>query len=207
MSSISPTLTVARPGAVPDAQQREETVLQQRAALERFLASVERRALRMARLAVRDTEDALDIVQDAMLRLVRHYAAAPQAEWPLLFFRILKNRILDHQRRGSVRRRVIAFFKPATNPDDADFDPVAAAPAPASAGPAERVALGDAMSALEAAVAGLPHRQQQAFLLRTLEGLDVAATAAVMGCSAGSVKTHYSRAVHSLRATLGEHWP
>lgn len=197
-------LTVALPGAVPAAQ-REETVLQQRAAMERFLAGVERRAYRMARLAVRDGDDALDIVQDAMLRLVRRYAGAPAAEWPLLFFRILHNRILDHQRRGSVRRRVIAFFAP--DPDDEDFDPVAAAPARAADGPHQRVALDAAMGALERAVAGLPPRQQQAFLLRALEGMDVASTAAVMGCSEGSVKTHYSRAVHSLRATLGDHWP
>lgn len=185
---------------------REEAFLQQRLAMDRFLAGVERRALRMARLAVRDPDDALDIVQDAMLRLVRHYARAPEAEWTLLFFRILSNRILDHHRRGSVRRRVLAFFSPAADGDD-EFDPLLAAPAPAAEGPAERVAAGDAMNALETAVAGLPQRQQQAFLLRTLEGLDVAQTAAVMGCSQGSVKTHYSRAVHSLRARLGEHWP
>ena len=196
-------LTAALPGAVPGVP-REEMVLQQRAAMERFLAGVERRAFHIARLAVRDRDDALDIVQDAMLRLVRHYAGAPQAEWPRLFFRILKNRVLDHQRRGSVRRRVMAFFAPGTVADEDDFDPVAAA-RPAD-GPAEQVALGDAMSALETAVTALPARQQQAFLLRTLEGLDVAATAAVMGCSEGSVKTHYSRAVHSLRTSLGEHW-
>lgn len=197
----------ALPGTIPRATPREETALQQRSAMERFLADVERRALRMATLAVRDRDEALDIVQDTMLRLVRRYAAAPEAEWPLLFFRILRNRILDHQRRGSVRRRVLAFFAAPADPDDEVFDPIATAPAPANDGPAERVALGAAMGALEAAVAALPARQQEAFLLRNLEGLDVAQTAAVMGCSAGSVKTHYSRAVHSLRATLGEHWP
>ncbi|MCC7257822.1 MAG: RNA polymerase sigma factor [Gammaproteobacteria bacterium] len=198
---------VALPGAVPDAQRREEALLQQRSAMERFLADVERRAFRIARLAVGDRDDALDIVQDAMLRLVRHYATAPENEWPMLFFRILRNRILDHQRRGSVRRRVLAFFGAPADPDDDACDPVAASPAPAADGPELRTTLGDAMSALETAVAALPARQQEAFLLRNLEGLDVAATAAVMGCSEGSVKTHYSRAVHSLRATLGEHWP
>lgn len=185
---------------------REEAVLEERAALERFLASVERRALRMARVAVRDQDDALDIVQDAMLRLARHYARAPEAQWPLLFFRILRNRILDHQRRGSVRRRVLALIPWSREGEDDAEDPITTAPGPVSDDPEARVALGDAMGALEQALGELPARQQEAFLLRALEGLDVAATAAVMGCSEGSVKTHYSRAVHTLRGRLGEHW-
>ena len=204
MPSTSLVLSEALPGGAPGAR-REEAFLADRAAMERFLAGIERRAFQAARLAVRDRDDALDIVQDAMLRLVRHYSHAPEAEWPLLFFRILKNRILDHQRRGSVRRRVLAFFGKAEDPDD-DYDPIAAAPGPASEAPDLRVALDGAMGALEQAVAALPARQREAFLLRTLEGMDVAQTAAVMGCSEGSVKTHYSRAVHSLRATLGDHW-
>lgn len=205
MPSTSLMLTEALPGAAQGARQREERLLSERAAMERFLAGIERRAFQAARLAVRDRDDALDIVQDSMLRLVRHYADAPEAEWPLLFSRILRNRILDHQRRGSVRRRVLAFFAPAADPDD-DYDPVAAAPGPATDAPDRQVALGDAMGALERAVAALPARQREAFLLRTVDGMDVGQTAAVMGCSEGSVKTHYSRAVHSLRATLGEHW-
>jgi RNA polymerase sigma-70 factor (ECF subfamily) len=191
-------------GAGPD-HPAKESVLTERAAMERFLAGVEKRAFQVARFAVRDSDDALDIVQDAMLRLVRGYARAPEAEWQPLFFRILRNRILDHQRRGSVRRRVLAWF--SADGEDDEFDPIAAAPGPAMDAPDERVALADAMQALEAAVGRLPGRQQQAFLLRTLEGLDVAATALAMGCSEGSVKTHYSRAVHSLRTELGEHWP
>lgn len=194
------TLPATRPG-----DRAEESVLAERAAMERFLAGVERRAFHLARFAVRDADDALDIVQDAMFRLVRSYARAPEAEWQLLFFRILRNRILDHQRRGSVRRRVLAWF--SHDEEDEDFDPIAQAPGPAADCPDEQVGRADAMQALEAAVSRLPARQQQAFLLRTMEGLDVADTAAVMGCSEGSVKTHYSRAVHSLRAQLGDHWP
>lgn len=196
------------PAVVAPGAQREERYLEQRAAMERFLAGVERRAFRMARLAVRNDDDALDILQDAMLRLVRRYAGAPEAEWPLLFFRILRNRIVDHQRRGAVRRRVMALFgRSAGGDDDNDYDPIVAAPGPASDEPEHRAATADAMATLQTAVGRLPARQQEAFLLRTLEGLDVAATAAVMGCSEGSVKTHYSRAVHSLRDMLGEHWP
>lgn len=206
MAGSMMTLTDALPGAVPGAQRQEE-ILEQRAAMERFLAAVERRAFRIARFAVRDSDDALDIVQDAMFNLVRHYAHAPETEWQLLFFRILRNRILDHQRRGTVRRRVMAYFTRSADADDEDNDPIATAPGLESDTPDRRVAMGDAMTALETAVAQLPARQQQAFLLRTLEGLDVAATAAAMGCSEGSVKTHYSRAVHSLRETLGDHWP
>lgn len=200
------TLAGPVPCAVPNGQ-REERLLEQRAALERFLAGVERRAFRIAQLAVRDRDDALDIVQDAMLNLARRYAGASPEEWPLLFFRILKNRIRDHQRRGVVRRRVMAFFSRPGERDGEGEEPLAAAPAREADGPEQRSAMTDAMQALEAAVGELPGRQQQAFLLRTLEGLDVAATAAVMGCSEGSVKTHYSRAVHRLRSTLGDHWP
>jgi RNA polymerase sigma-70 factor, ECF subfamily len=206
MRAFSLALTDASPGPVPAVQQ-EDRFLEQRAAMERFLAGVERRAFRIARFAVRDHDDALDILQDAMFRLVRHYGQMPESEWSPLFFRILSNCIKDHQRRGVVRRRVMALFARAPDGEDGNADPIATAPGPASDAPDHRVATTAAMSALETAIGNLPARQQQAFLLRTLEGLDVAATAAVMKCSAGSVKTHYSRAVRSLRETLGEHWP
>jgi RNA polymerase sigma-70 factor (ECF subfamily) len=185
--------------------EREERSLDKRQALDRFLADVEHRAFRIARLAVRDRDDALDIVQDAMIRLARKYAHRPEAEWAPLFFRILKNRITDYQRRNLVRNRVFAWIGRGTA-DQPASDPVAQAPGLDSDRPDRRAATGDAMQELEAAIHALPARQQQAFLLRALEGLDVAATAAAMGCSEGSVKTHYSRAVHRLRETLGEHW-
>jgi RNA polymerase sigma-70 factor (ECF subfamily) len=173
--------------------------------MERFLAEVERRALRIAVLSVGDRDEALDIVQDAMFKLVRNYGSRPSEEWRPLFFRILANRITDQQRRQTVRQRVIAWFAPAADADDSD--PIAELPDPRPVAPDEVLGRADAMSALEAAVGRLPGRQRQAFLLRSLEGLDVVETAAAMGCSEGSVKTHYSRAVHSLRSTLGDHWP
>lgn len=176
-----------------------------RRAMDRFLAEVERRALRIATYCTGDRDEALDIVQDAMLKLVRNYAGRPSAEWRPLFYRILANRITDQQRREAVRRRVIAWFVPAAEGDESD--PIDALPDPRAQAPDELLARADAMTALEAALRQLPVRQQQAFLLRSLEGLDVAETATAMGCSEGSVKTHYSRAVHRLRATLGDHWP
>lgn len=184
-----------------------EVHLDTRAALDCFLAGVERRAYKIARIAVRDHDDALDIVQDAMLRLVRHYATASEDQWPLLFFRILRNRIFDHQRRGSVRRRVLAWFSASGDENEDETDMLARLPGPPDGIPERQVAMGNAMEALETALEALPPRQQEAFLLRALEGLDIADTASIMGCSQGSVKTHYFRAVRSLRATLGEHWP
>jgi RNA polymerase sigma-70 factor (ECF subfamily) len=183
----------------------EEKTLDQRQALERFLADVERRAYRIAQLSVGDGDEALDIVQDAMIRLARGYGDRPPAEWRPLFFRILANRITDQQRRGSVRRRVFAWFAPRA--DDDDDDPIADAPDPAPVAPDAVAERDEAMQALAVALRGLPARQREAFLLREFEGLDVAGTAAAMGCSEGSVKTHYFRAVHSLRAVLGDHWP
>lgn len=162
---------------------------------------MERRAFVLARLGLDDREDALDAVQDAMFRLVRHYAHKPAEEWAPLFFGILRRRIVDLQRRRTVRRRLFAFFDRA----DDECDMAADVPDPAAATPDDIVARDRALGALGSALRKLPARQQQAFLLRVLEGLDVAQTAAAMGCSEGSVKTHLSRALANLRNLLEEH--
>ena len=172
--------------------------------LNRFLAGVERRALRFAEIAVRDRDEALDLVQDAMIKLARKYAGRGEDEWTPLFYRILQNGIRDWHRRRAVRSRVMVWFNRPATADD--YDVVAEAPDPGGRTPDETLANREAMDRLEAAIAALPARQREAFMLRTFEGLDVAGTAQVMGVSAGSVKTHYSRAVHTLREQLGEHW-
>lgn len=183
---------------------QEDRTLNERLVMERFLADVERRAFRIADIAVRNADDALDIVQDSMMRFARRYSSKPENQWAPLFFRVLRNRIIDHQRGQTVRGRVMAWF---SRPGDDDReDPVASAPDPAMRNPEQQVGLDDAMSALEQAVGELPERQREAFLLRAMEGLDVADTAIAMGCSDGSVKQHYHRAVHNLRAALGDHW-
>lgn len=182
-----------------------EAVLDRSRELERFLAEVERRAYRIADIAVRDAEDALDIVQDAMLQLARRYAARPSEEWKPLFYRILRNRIRDCQRRRVVRSRIFAWWPTSRDESEDTPDPLDRVEGRELA-PGERLQVNEAMQALERAVADLPPRQQQAFLLRNFEGLDVAGTAAAMGCSAGSVKTHYFRAVQALRERLGEFW-
>lgn len=168
--------------------------------LERFLADVERRAYRIARIAVRNDDDALDIVQDAMLHLARAYAARPPEEWRPLFYRILHNRIRDFARRRKVRAKIMSWF-PGRSHEEEMSDPYEAVPDP-GATPLEQLSTQEAMQALERALAQLPGRQQEAFMLRNFEGLSVADTAVAMGCTEGSVKTHYSRAVHALRALL-----
>lgn len=179
----------------------KETVLETRQAMDAFLAGIEKRAFQMARLAIGDPDEALDLVQDAMIKLVRSYANRPADEWQPLFFRILKNRIIDHQRRGNVRRRVMVWFGGKAEDDDY-LDPVARAPGPATEEPDRQVSNTESMAALERAVKTLPERQQQAFLLRTVQELDVKETAKIMGCSEGSVKTHLSRALAKLREEL-----
>jgi len=184
----------------------EDTALETATSLDRFLASVERRAFRIAQMAVRDRDDALDIVQGAMLRLARSYGRRPSEEWKPLFYRILYNGIRDFQRRRTVRSRIFGFL-PGSWPDDEDppadpFEQVAD-PGP---DPSRQLMADEAMARLEVALASLPARQQQAFALRCLEGMDVAATAVAMGCAEGSVKTHYFRALQALRAQLGEVW-
>ena len=186
-------------------QPKEAMTLQRERQLNQFLAGVERRALRFAEIAVRDRDEALDLVQDAMIKLARNYAGRPEAEWTPLFYRILQNGIRDWHRRQAVRNRVMVWFGRTSDSAD-DYDPVAQAPDPMGRTPDEQLESRQAMKELERAVGELPARQREAFMLRTFEGLDVAGTAIAMGCSEGSVKTHYSRAVHTLRDVLGEYW-
>lgn len=181
------------------------TTLQREQEFNRFFAEVERRALRIAEISVRDREEALDLVQDAMIKLARKYADRSLEEWTPLFYRILQNGVRDWHRRQKVRNRVLGWFNRAPAGAD-DYDAIAAAPDPAGRTPEELLESGEAMRGLERALRELPQRQREAFMLRMFEGLDVAGTAVAMGCSEGTVKTHYSRAVHSLRETLGEHW-
>src|SRR5690348_3524500 len=172
-------------------------------ALDQFLASVEKRAFKIAQLGLRNDDDALDAVQDAMMKLVQSYGTRPEDQWRPLFYRILSNRVRDMQRRRTVRGRIMAWLPASDADDDEPSDPIAQAPSP-EVTPARRLELDEAIGALEVAIAALPPRQQQAFLLRNFEGLDVNETASAMGCSEGSVKTHYFRALESLRARLGE---
>jgi RNA polymerase sigma-70 factor, ECF subfamily len=184
----------------------EEAVLEYTRELEKFLAEVERRAFRMAQVALRDPDDAMDVVQDAMLKLARNYASRPSAEWRPLFYRIMENGIRDLQRRRSVRKRFMTWLPSAKqDPDNEAQDPLENV-ADASPAVPEVLMRDQAMLKLETSLQALPARQRQAFMLRNFEGLDVADTATAMGCSQGSVKTHYSRAVHTLRDQLGEVW-
>jgi RNA polymerase sigma-70 factor, ECF subfamily len=181
-------------------------VLEYTKELEKFLAEIERRAFRMAQVALRDADDALDVVQDAMLKLTRSYASRPSAEWRPLFYRILENGIRDLQRRRTVRKRIMTWLPGAKeDPDGAAQDPLENV---ADSGPAipEKLMQAQAMQKLEESLRSLPARQREAFMLRNFEGMDVAETASAMACSEGSVKTHYSRAVHALREQLGEVW-
>jgi RNA polymerase sigma-70 factor (ECF subfamily) len=174
--------------------------------LDKFLAEIERRAFRMAQVALRDPDDAMDAVQDAMLKLARNYSARPSAEWRPLFYRILENAIRDLQRRRSVRKRFMVWLPgPKEDPDNEAQDPMETVADGGTPVP-ERLMQDEAMQKLESSLRALPARQREAFTLRNFEGLDVAETASAMGCSEGSVKTHYSRAVHTLRAQLGEVW-
>ena len=169
--------------------------------LELFLAGAERQALRRAEFATRHREDALDIVQDAMLQLARRYAQRPQAEWPLLFSRILTNGIRDWHRRRKLRQALF-FWQPAGDESSADY--IDSLPDPAGVDASEALARDQLLQRLQVALWQLPRRQREAFELRIWEGLDVDATAQAMGCSLGSVKTHLSRALHRLRDELKE---
>jgi RNA polymerase sigma-70 factor (ECF subfamily) len=195
---IAPALSGRVPGALPLASDKE---------LSDFLKSVEKRAFKRAFYAVRDEDAALDIVQDTMIRLSEKYFDRPAAELPLLFQRILSNATMDWFRRQKVRNAVVRNFSEFDSAGgEGDFDILETLEvlggSLASESASDSVSRAQILLVIEEEVARLPARQREAFLLRYWEELDVAETAASMGCSEGSVKTHCSRAVHALAKAL-----
>ena len=170
-----------------------------------FLRVVERRAFKQTVYAVRDDHAALDIVQDAMLKLAEKYADKPAAEYPMLFQRILQNTMRDYWRRQKVRNlwtTLLSSFGAGQDGEE-DHDPLDTIDVEdEGTNPAIQLERSQTMKIIEKALEKLPARQREAFVLRYWEDMDVAETAEMMGCSQGSVKTHCSRAVHTLASLL-----
>jgi RNA polymerase sigma-70 factor, ECF subfamily len=173
-----------------------------------FLKAVEKRAFKRTAYTVRNDDAALDIVQDSMIRIAEKYADRPAEELPLIFQRILSNATMDWFRRQKVRNAVVVNLSEFEGADDegGEFDLLElldlSGDSVATESAAESVGRLQILELIDGEVAKLPGRQREAFLLRYWEELDVAETAAVMGCSQGSVKTHCSRAVHALAKAL-----
>jgi len=179
-----------------------------------FLEKVELRAYKQALFAVRDEQDALDIVQDSMMKLATKYADKPPDELPPLFQRILQNTIHDHYRRQKTRSLfsslLSTFARRRTQNEkenhDYEFLEILSSPCDQSYGKNPNVVLEQSqlIKIIEEALETLSARQREAFLLRYWEEMDVSETSKVMGCSEGSVKTHCSRAVNTLAILLKE---
>lgn len=170
-----------------------------------FLAAVERRAFKQTTYAVRDDHAALDIVQDAMMKLATKYADKPVAEFPMLFQRILQNTMRDYWRRQKVRNLWTTLLSSFGGSEEAgdERDPLETIDVEDDSDqPHAQLERSQTIQLIELAIQKLPARQREAFVLRYWEGMDVAETAKIMGCSDGSVKTHCSRAVHALALTL-----
>jgi RNA polymerase sigma-70 factor, ECF subfamily len=176
--------------------------------LNEFLISVERRAFKRTVFAVRDEDAALDIVQDAMIRLSASYSERPSNEWPMLFQRILSNATLDWFRRQKVRNAVFQNMSDLEarigGDEDGDLDllEILGVDVVGTEGAEDTANRAEILGVIEEEIGNLPGRQREAFLMRYWEELDVAETAAAMGCSEGSVKTHCSRAIASLAKAL-----
>jgi len=173
--------------------------------IEQFLIHSEKRAFIMARLATHDDEVALDIVQDAMLKLVSKYSHKQSHEWPPLFYRILQSRINDWYRKQTVRNRWRSWLgKGKQQDEEIKESALENNSADSDISPDDVLSNMEFSQSLQYAISQLPLRQQQAFMLRTWEGYSTRETANIMTCSEGSVKTHYSRALASLRNSLKE---
>jgi RNA polymerase sigma-70 factor (ECF subfamily) len=185
-------------------EQVTEQSTQLQGQLNHFFSEIEKRAYHMANYALGNADDALDAVQDAMLGLTEKYSHKPTDEWRPLFYTILQSRIRDRQRRATVRKRFGGLLSLLNNDESNEADPFQETPDLASQDPEQSLSNTDTGAAIKQALRKLPYRQQQTFLLRIWEGCSVKQTAAAIGCSEGTVKTHLSRAMAALRDELGE---
>jgi RNA polymerase sigma-70 factor (ECF subfamily) len=186
----------------------KEYILASPRELSDFLAASERRAFKQALFAVRNEETALDIVQDSMMKLAEKYGDRPADELPMLFQRITQNTIRDHYRRSKVRSLWTTLLSAFSSGEDEDYDPLETleidSDASAQNSPEALLQQSQLLDIIEKEIMLLPARQREAFLMRYWEDMDVAETASVMACSQGSVKTHCSRATHTLAKALRE---
>ena len=174
--------------------------------MDAFLAGMEKRAYRMAYIALADRDEALDAVQDTMMKMFLKYSDKPNADWRPLFYKILSNRITDTHRSNTLRKRLQVWFKRDKTDDDSSADAIDLIASRTGEQPQNQLQSATSMSVLERSINSLPTRQQQAFLFRHWEGLNTQETAEAMGCSTGSVKTHLSRALDTLKTSLQPHY-
>lgn len=192
MNSLAST-TMTEVEAIPDS-------------MDAFLASMEKRAYRIAYIALYDRDEALDAVQDTMMRMFVKYSDKPNTDWRPLFYKILSNRITDSHRSNTIKKRLQTWFKSDKSDNDGLVDTMDLMPSRTGEQPQNQLQSDKSMSVLEQSITSLPLRQQQAFLFRHWEGLSTQETATAMGCSTGSVKTHLSRALNTLKTSLQPHY-
>ena len=174
-----------------------------RVRIDRFLGSVQNSGYRMAQLATSNSDDALDLVQETMLQIVKRYSYLPDNELKLLFYRILSSKITDWYRKTAYRKKFMAFFSKESYDQG---DPVQHLADDYQLPASEKLDNTRMMESLTLALKSLSPRQHQSFLLRAWQGFSVKETATIMGCSDGSVKTHYSRALKALKIQLGDQY-
>nr|WP_281556959.1 RNA polymerase sigma factor [Thalassomonas sp. RHCl1] len=168
--------------------------------MEVFLADIEKKAYHMAAFATGSHADALDLLQDSMIKLVTNYQQRPSQEWKPLFYKILQNRIRDWHRHQKVKN--VIFFWKNTNTSDDNQDWPDTLESAGNDKPDDNISKSQQQADALRHLKQLSDKQQQCFMLRSWEGLSVAQTADIMGCSEGSIKTHYFRAVNKLKSLM-----
>lgn len=206
--TLRPALIERLPGTALDKATRNDK------ALEAFLAGQETRAFYIAQAALWDREEALDVVQDSMLRLVQYYRHKPAAEWPALFRTVLNSRINDVRRKRMLEKAghklvsLTGLFRNAQDPDSATavYELPAGERSDGVTTPESGYLAGELQVHIERALEALSERQRQVFILREWRGMSINETAAVLGCSENSIKQHHFRALRELRRQLAEVW-
>lgn len=175
--------------------------------MEAFLKSVEKKAFRMIQIATGYTDDAMDLLQDSMMSFIRKYSDKNESEWKPLFYRVVQNRIRDWYRRETLKKLFFISMSGKQDNSDNQSDPFESIEDQKTVDSLTTLKTSQAMEKLNDVLKQLPTRQQQVFLLRSWEGLSTKEAAKAMGCTEGTVKTHYSRAVTKLKQELEGTWP
>lgn len=175
-----------------------------RRAFQLLFERYERKVYAVAHGFLRNPEDALDVVQDAFIKVYRYLPNFEgQSSFYTWLYRITANLCIDHLRRNT-RKKDVEFDDRIRHDGDQESSAVDALPASILGSPGEAVENKEILAAVEDSLKYLSDKHRAVIVMRELQGLSYADMAKAMGCSKGTIMSRLFHARRNMQKLLRE---